>query len=520
MSRAMVLILACSMLLFTANLAEGNIAGLGVNWGHMGSHNLQPSIVAKLLKDNGINKFKLFDADPSIVKGFAGTGIEVMLGIPNGQLAQFSDSLDNAKRWVKENVTQYLKDGGVNIKYVGVGNEAFLTSYNGSYINSTFPAIQNMQKALNAAGLGGKIKVTTPLNADVAVSLTGGPSGGEFRYDIKDHMVEIVKFLQANKSPFVVNIYPFINLYQDPGYPFEFAFFNGSGKPVDDNGLIYTNAIEGNYDTLAWALKKAGVPDLKIVIGEVGWPTDGAKYANVTLAKRFYDGLLQKMASKTGTPLRPDQPIEAYLFSILDEDLKSILPGNFERHWGIFRYDGQPKFPMDLTGKGEKLPVAAEGVEYMPEQWCVFNKDNSNKTQVAQNFNYACLNTDCTSLEYGGTCDTLDDNGKVSYAFNMYYQSNDQQKAACHFDGLATVVKQNASQGTCLFPVQIATARASTPPAPAPALAPASTNATASTSANATTSGKAPASASAGRRLDVVFGTSVVGGLLILFTLF
>ena len=98
----------------TTNVAQG----IGVNWGSQSSHNLPPSIVVQLLKDNGIYKVKLFDADDWTVKAFAGTGIEVVLGIPNTELQRLSDNYNEAKRWVKENVTRHLYNGGVNIKYV------------------------------------------------------------------------------------------------------------------------------------------------------------------------------------------------------------------------------------------------------------------------------------------------------------------------------------------------------------------------------------------------------------------
>jgi hypothetical protein len=37
-----------------------------------------------------------------------------------------------------------------------------------------------------------------------------------------------------------------------------------------------------------------------------------------------------------GTPLKPRQILGCYLFALLDEDLKDIQPGDFERHWGVF----------------------------------------------------------------------------------------------------------------------------------------------------------------------------------------
>jgi hypothetical protein len=101
-------------ILVSATLAQ---AGIGVNWGSQTSHPLHPSIVAGMLKDNGITKIKLFDADPWTVSAFAGTGIEVMVGIANNQLKDLSDSYGNAKDWVKHNVSKHIRDGGVDIRF-------------------------------------------------------------------------------------------------------------------------------------------------------------------------------------------------------------------------------------------------------------------------------------------------------------------------------------------------------------------------------------------------------------------
>lgn len=90
---------------------------MGVNWGTMTSHPLNPSIVVKLLKDNGIKKVKLFDSDSWSVSALAGSKIETILGIPNDQLKKFADSYDDAKDWVKENVTAHLYEGGVDIRF-------------------------------------------------------------------------------------------------------------------------------------------------------------------------------------------------------------------------------------------------------------------------------------------------------------------------------------------------------------------------------------------------------------------
>ena len=340
-------------------------------------------------------------------------------------------------------------------RYVGVGNEPFLSSYNGSFIKPTFPALKNIQKALNEAGVGDKIKATIPLNADVYESASDTPSDGDFRSDIRDLMVEIVRFLNDNKAPFTVNIYPFLSLYQNSNFPREFAFFDGSKTINDKNNTRYDNVFDANHDTLIWSLKKAGVPELKILVGEVGWPTDGDKNATPDLAKKFYDGLLKKLAKNKGTPLRPGH-IEVYLFGLFDEDIKSVAPGHFERHWGIFGYDGQPKFAMDFSGEGrDKMPVGAKGVQYLESKWCVLDSDVRNMSAVGAEVNYACSMSDCTSVGPGTSCGDLDEKETASYAFNMYFQMNDQSVEACDFSGTAKIVTQNVSHGNCLFPIQI-----------------------------------------------------------------
>ena len=196
------------------------------------------------------------------------------------------------------------------------------------------------------------------------------------------------------------------------------------------------------------ALESVGFGDLPILVGEVGWPTEGDKNANAGNALRFYNGLLPRLAANRGTPRRPGY-IEVYLFGLIDEDAKSIAPGNFERHWGIFRYDGQPKFPMDLSGQNQnKFLIGAQNVKYLAPRWCMFNPDAKDLSKLPDNINYACTFGDCTALGYG-------------YAFNMYFQVQNQNPMACNFQGLAKLTTDNISTPTCNFIVQIVNSSAS-----------------------------------------------------------
>uniref|UniRef100_A0ACD5ZVQ8 Uncharacterized protein n=1 Tax=Avena sativa TaxID=4498 RepID=A0ACD5ZVQ8_AVESA len=338
-------------------------SSVGINWGTQLSHPLPTSKAVRLLKDNGFDKVKLFDAEDGILGALKGSGIQVMVGIPNDMLADLAGSAKAAEQWVKANVSGHVNDG-VDIRFVAVGNEPFLKTFNGTYLNTTLPAMQSVQAALAKAGLGGKVKVTVALNADVYQSSSGLPSDGDFRDDIRGLMLDIVRFLASSGAPFVANVYPFISLYLDPHFPLDYAFFQGSSTPVVDGGVMYENTFDANHDTLVAALRRNGFPDVPVVIGEVGWPTDGDEHANPEYAQRFNQGLMDHIASGKGTPLRPGIPVDAYLFSLVDEDQKSIQPGNFERHWGVFYYDGQPKYPLSLRGDGGAgTLVPAKGVE-------------------------------------------------------------------------------------------------------------------------------------------------------------
>lgn len=239
-----------------------------------------------------------------------------------------------------------------------------METYNGSFLETTFPALQNIQGAVIKAGLSSQVKVTIPLNADIYQSSSGRPSDGDFRADIHDLMLTIMKFLSDNAAPFTVNIYTFISLYGDPNFPVDYAFFEGNSVPVIDGTTSYTIMFDANHDSLIWALKKNGYGDLPIIVGDIGWPTDGDMNANTQYAQQFNQGFMNHILMGQGTPMRPGL-IDAYLFSLINEDEKSIQPGNFERHWGIFTYDGLPKYQLNLGTTRTGALVRAQNVQYL-----------------------------------------------------------------------------------------------------------------------------------------------------------
>ncbi|KAG2684565.1 hypothetical protein I3843_10G080900 [Carya illinoinensis] len=442
--------LICVIILVGSSLKAES--AVGVNWGTLSFHKLKPSTVVDLLKINRVPKVKLFEADQGVLEALKGSGIQVMVGIPNEMLASLSASTVASDLWVRQNVSRYMVKGGVDIRYVAVGNEPFLSSYSGQYEPYVMPALLNVQQSLAKVNFAGYVKLVVPCNADAYESTL--PSEGAFRPELTQIMTQLVSFLNSNGSPFVVNIYPFLSLYGNSDFPQDYAFFEGTTHPVTDGPNVYYNAFDGNLDTLVAALSKIGYGQMPIVIGEVGWPTDGAIGANLTAARAFNQGLINHVLSNKGTPLRPGiPPMDIYLFGLLDEGAKSILPGTFERHWGIFSFDGQAKYSLNL-GLGNRRLKNAKNVQYLPSRWCVANP-STDLSKVTNHMKLACGAADCTTLNYGGSCNGIGAKGNISYAFNSYYQLQMQKAQSCDFDGLGMVTFLDPSVGECRFLVGV-----------------------------------------------------------------
>lgn len=105
-------------------------AAVGVNWGTMTSHPILPCEVVRMLAANGVARVKMFDADPWTAAPLAHTGIQVMLAVPNDQLARLAGDPRRAYRWAEQNVSAYL-EAGVDVRYVRAPTAALARSTGG-----------------------------------------------------------------------------------------------------------------------------------------------------------------------------------------------------------------------------------------------------------------------------------------------------------------------------------------------------------------------------------------------------
>lgn len=122
---------------------------VGVNYGTLGDNLPPPAQVAEFLKTKtSINRIKLFDANPDIVRAFANSGIAVTITVANGEIPNLVQ-LSGAQQWVATHVSPFVPQ--TRIIRVLVGNEVLHWGPQ-NLIDNLVASMRTLHQALQQAG--------------------------------------------------------------------------------------------------------------------------------------------------------------------------------------------------------------------------------------------------------------------------------------------------------------------------------------------------------------------------------
>ncbi|XP_057979784.1 glucan endo-1,3-beta-glucosidase-like [Malania oleifera] len=424
---------------------------IGVNYGTLGNDLPPPAQVASFLKtQTTIDRIKLFDTNPDILRAFAGSGISVAVTAANGDIPALA-KLSIAQSWVANNISPFHPK--TRISHVLVGNEIMATA-DKNLISHLVPAMRTLHAALKLAGIT-DISVTTPHSMGI-LAVSEPPSLGRFRrgYD-KAVFGPMLQFLKDTKSPFMVNPYPYFGYSPKMG---NYALFKRNPGVHDRfTGITYTNMFDGMMDAVYSAMKALGYGDVEIAVGETGWPSvaePNQPGVSPQFAATYNGRLVWHVTSGKGTPLMRGRKFETYLFALFNENQK---PGpTAERNFGLFRPDFSPVYDIGIMrgsqGGGHKFsPTPATPAS--GKKWCVA-KPEATDPQLQSNINYVCSleNVDCKPVQAGGACFNPNSvRAHASYLMNSYYQTSGRHDYNCDFSHTAVLTTIDPSTQGCKY---------------------------------------------------------------------
>ncbi|KAM1324452.1 hypothetical protein PS2_045217 [Malus domestica] len=458
------------LLLLSVFSSLADAASVGVNYGRIADNLPSAYKVVQLLKSQGLERVKVFDSDPAVLRALAGSDIKVTVDLPNELLSSAAKSQSFATNWVQRNVVAYHPN--TQIEAIGVGNEVFVDTHHTTKF--LISAMKNIHTALVHFKLESSIKVSSPI-ALSALQNSYPSSAGSFRPELVEPVFKpMLEFLRQTGSYLMVNCYPYFAYESNSDViPLDYALFRENPGVVDaGNGLRYFNLFDAQIDAVFAAMSALKYDDINMVVSETGWPSKGDSVevgASVENAAAYNGNLVRRILTGGGTPLRPKADLTVYLFALFNED-KKFGPTS-ERNYGLFFPNERKVYDIPFTVEGLKnyhdrrSPVSGNQQVTAPvngdvsksltgSTWCVANGE-AGKEKLQAGLDYACGEggADCHQIQPGSACydpNTLE--AHASYAFNSYYQKKARGVGTCYFGGAAYVVSQPPKFGKCELP--------------------------------------------------------------------
>lgn len=208
---------------------------IGVNYGRV-ANNLPSAVkVVQLMKSQGVERTKVYDTDPAVLKALSNSNIKVTVDLPNEQLYMAAKKPSFAFSWVQKNVAVYHPH--TQIEAIAVGNEVFVDPHNTTKF--LVPAMKNIQQALVKFNLHNDIKVSSP----IALSALGNSypaSAGSFRPELVEPVFKpMLQFLRQTGSYLMVNVYPFFAYESNADViSLDYALFRDNPGVVDPGNVM------------------------------------------------------------------------------------------------------------------------------------------------------------------------------------------------------------------------------------------------------------------------------------------
>ncbi|KAM0000780.1 putative licheninase [Helianthus debilis subsp. tardiflorus] len=324
----------CLLIIQLSFLADAD--GIGLNYGLVADNLPAPAQVISLVKSRNVAKIRIFEPNHGVLDALQNSGIEVIVGTLNADIANIANDPNFAKDWVQNNIVPYAPT--VKIRAISLGNEV-----NPGDLGSMLQALKNLDNAVKATGFS--IPVTTTIGVYLLAS-SYPPSQGDFSEAAKPGMQQVSGFLASNGYPIMVTAYPYFAYAGDPEHvPLQYALINSSDIVVRDGDLGYANLFDAMVDGVYAAMDKVGGGAVEVVVCESGWPSKGnGDFTTTTLAQTYNQNLVRHVTS-SGTPRKPGNKVETYIFAIFNEDQKS--PG-VEQNFGLYNPDMTEVYHIDF----------------------------------------------------------------------------------------------------------------------------------------------------------------------------
>uniref|UniRef100_M4D3P6 glucan endo-1,3-beta-D-glucosidase n=1 Tax=Brassica campestris TaxID=3711 RepID=M4D3P6_BRACM len=419
----------------------GAASKIGICYGRNADNLPTPNKVSELIQHLNIKFVRIYDANIDVLKAFANTGIELMIGVPNADLLAFAQFQSNVDTWLHNNILPYYPT--TKITSISVGLEVTEAPDNATGL--LLPAMRNIHTALKKSGLDKKIKISSSHSLAV-LSRSFPPSSATFSKKHLPFLKPMLEFLVENESPFMIDLYPY------------YAYRDSSEK----------------LDAIYFALTAMNFKTVKVMVTESGWPSRGSPKETAATpdnALAYNTNLIRHVVGDPGTPAKPGEEIDVYLFSLFNENRKPGIES--ERNWGMFYANGTSVYALDFTGESS-VPVSpsnssttSPGPSSSPgnstviiggggggaRKWCVASSQAS-VTELQTALDWACGpgSVDCSAVQPDQPCfepDTV--LSHASYAFNTYYQQSGANSSDCSFGGVSVEVDKDPSYGNCLY---------------------------------------------------------------------